>query len=118
MYEPGLIKLDDRVSEVRENVAEDVARDARRYAPKDTGQMASTIRVVNSGKSSRVIVGTNHWYFVEYGTGAHPITAVRRKVLANKEKGEFYGKTVLHPGTPQQPFMRRAIYQRRALRRF
>lgn len=118
MYEPGLLQLNNQVSEVRESVTEDIARDARRYAPKDTGEMASTIRVVHSVKSSRVIVGSNHWYFVEYGTGAHPIKAVRRKVLANKEKGEFYGKTVLHPGTPQNPFMRRAIYQRRALRRF
>jgi HK97 gp10 family phage protein len=47
-------------------ICDDIAQDARAIAPVDTGEMLSTIR--SAGHEGRVYVGSDHWYYVEYGT--------------------------------------------------
>ncbi len=56
-----------------------------------------------------VLVGTPVDYapHVEFGTVAHTITVKNAKVLSNGKK--FFGKTVKHPGTNAQPFLRPAM---------
>jgi len=46
---------------------------------------------------------------IEYGTKPHLIIAKNAKVLANKRTGQFFGKTVHHPGTRPYPMLRPAI---------
>lgn len=114
----GLAALGKYVAHQREKVAEAIADDARRYAPVDSGEMVSTIHTEHFDVSSRVYVGSDHWRDVEYGTKPHVIRAVTKKVLSNNGEAEIFGPVVHHPGTRQQPFMRRALYQRRVLRRY
>lgn len=118
MYEPGLLRMEHQVDDVRHEVAKAVAADARRYAPVDTGEMRSTIRQVRHGRrTDRVYVGTKKWYWMEYGTLPHIIEPKKKKAL-HWPSADHPVKLVKHPGTPEYAFMRRALYQRRIIRRF
>lgn len=110
----GLGQIDIRLNRMNRNMVEDVADDARRRCPVDTGELRASIgtRMVAS-KHGQVTVGTDHWAPTEYGSGPHIIRVRHAKVLYNDETGEFFGRLVHHPGTPEQPFMRPAAYTKR-----
>jgi HK97 gp10 family phage protein len=64
---PGWEQEIEKLSEsLVSRICDDIAQDARAIAPVDTGEMVSTIR--SAGSEGRVYVGSDHWYFVEYGT--------------------------------------------------
>ena len=118
MHEPGLLALEAEVREVRHDVSRAIARDARRYCPVKSGDLKRSI----SGPWSlmftdRIFVNTNHWRFVEYGTPPHLIRPNTKKAL-HWEGALHPVKLVRHPGTEAQPFMRRALFQRRSLPTF
>lgn len=101
-----------------EFIVEAIAADARRGCPVDQGDLLGSIETDHPRRRVwRVKVGTDHWAPTEYGSDPHVITISKKKVLADKETGEIFGRTVHHPGTPEQPFMRPAIYRRRKLPR-
>lgn len=118
MFEPGLLELEHQVNEVRHHVAKAVRDDARRYAPVKTGAMRATIHhTQHSRRTDRVYVGTGHWHYMEYGTLPHIIRPKKKKALF-WAGADHPVKEVKHPGTPEFAFMRRALYQRRIVRRF
>lgn len=98
-------------------ITEAVALDARRGCPVDHGDLLESIEPEYSpdGLIGRVWVGTDHWQPTEYGSEPHIIEVRNKKVLADKEAGEFFGKVVHHPGNAAQPFMRPALFRRRRL---
>lgn len=110
---------------LRRNLAEAIAEDIRRGAPRDTGAMSEHVRVVNDGRQVVIEGGGRPLnrmvpIYVEYGTGPHWIishgyAAGRRYPwpLRNRRTGEVFGPVVWHPGTPAQPFIRPAAYRRR-----
>lgn len=112
MHADGLDALDRRVKAVRGNVAEDIAEDARRLCPVDTGHLRSSIAT----QDDRVWVTADHWAHVEYGTRPHLIESRGKWPLRSKETGAVFGRTVHHPGTEAQPFMRPALMRLRGLR--
>lgn len=115
-YLPGILALEARVQQVHDNVVRGVTFDAIRYAAVDTGEMRSTIhsrRVF--ARRSHVIVGTDHWMFVEFDTRPHIITPNNKEALYWPGAAHPV-KLVHHPGTSAQPFMRPAVYKRRALK--
>lgn len=61
---------EDRIDELSKplvsRILHDIATDARSTAPVDTGEMVGTIREALGER--RVYVGSDHWYFVEFGT--------------------------------------------------
>lgn len=92
-----------------------VADDARAGCPYDSGDLHDSIREVYPGQLvGVVVVGTDHWRETEYGSSPHIIRAHGDYSLRSDD-GEYFGRVVHHPGTPEQPFMRPAIYQRRSL---
>jgi Bacteriophage HK97-gp10, putative tail-component len=107
----GIVKIRALGRRYREATAEDVAKDARRRVPVDSGELRSTIMAVGS----TVRVGTDYWASVEYGSRPHIIQSHGDYPLRNRETGQAFGRLVHHPGTPAQPFMRPALYQRRRL---
>lgn len=113
----GVLRIKGMAREVREAIAEDVATSARRRVPVDTETLKDTIRVKHEADESLVIVGTEYWASVEYGSKPHKIRSTGPWPLRNKEFGEVYGQEVNHPGTPEQAFMRPALYQKRTLHR-
>lgn len=88
-----------------------IARDMRRYCPVRTGALVRTIKV----RGRRIRIGdatVDYALAVEYGTRPHQITPVRKKALF--WPGALHPvKTVHHPGTRAQPFIRPAVYQYR-----
>ena len=117
---------------LKRSLAEAIAKDVRRLAPRDTGMMADNV-VVAEEPDGRVRVevlgGGEHLdprvpIWVEFGTGPHWIISggfalhmKRPYPLRNRETGQVFGPVVWHPGSPAQPFMRPAAYRKRRLGR-
>lgn len=98
--------------------AEAVAILARTLVPKRTGRLMSTIEAnQNRDEKGRyafgykVSAGTSYGYFVHEGTGPSPRWPVNRKVMKFQgSRGDIvYRDFVMHPGTPDQPFLRDAL---------
>ncbi len=98
-------------------ILEDIADDAKRVVPYDSGDLHDSIAVehVPGATEGKVVVGTDHWAPTEYGSGPHTIESQGDYSLHNSETGEYFGKTVNHPGTPEQPFMRPSLYKKRTV---
>jgi hypothetical protein len=115
--DPGWVKQAEiATSRPLHDVVEEIAEDMRHMVPVDKGALHDSIEPdypdVTTG---RVFVSTDHWHETEYGSPPHVIRARNKKVLHNAETGEFFGPVVHHPGTPEQPFMRPALYRQRDL---
>lgn len=108
IYPPGVAEVERRANKLGDDLAEDVAADARRFVPVDTGELRASIRV----SGHQVWVGTDHWAPTEYGSRPHVITTSKRSLRS--AGGQFFGPRVNHPGTPEQPFMRPALFRYRA----
>ncbi|HEX8106105.1 MAG TPA: hypothetical protein VF516_00190 [Kofleriaceae bacterium] len=94
-------------------LTEDIADDARAGCPIDSGDLVESIGTrYPGGLRGIVVVGTDHWVPTEYGSPPHIIYSHGPWSLRSDE-GEYFGRVVHHPGTPAQPFMRPALYQRR-----
>lgn len=99
------------VNEHLHDLAEDVADDARRFAPVDTG----ALRVSINARGNKVWAGGDiapYVMHVEFGTKPHVITPRNKKALYWTGAAHPV-KLVRHPGTEAQPFLRPAIWRRR-----
>lgn len=119
VYNPeGLAAIRHRVERAHDNVVDAVHHDAFRYAAKRTGRMASSITRKDVRRLvSRITVGgegIEYWPTVEYGSHPH-IIRPRKKQALHWAGDRHPSKRVHHPGTPAQPFMRRALYKKRVL---
>lgn len=98
-------------------VVEEMADDARDRCPMDTGELVNSIETRYPGRfRGQVWVGTDHWAPTEYGSAPHLIRSTGPWPLRNKETGQVFGRVVKHPGTPEQPFMRPAAFQKRSVK--
>ena len=96
-------------------VTEAVAVDARRGCPVDTAELLGTIETSYPRLGvGRVHVGTDHWHETEFGSRSHVIRPRNKQALAWPGADHPVAK-VEHPGTPEQPFMRPALYRKRRL---
>lgn len=107
-----------------------VVREAKKNTRKfrKTGNLGRSITMTGTSESSvRIEASASYAAHVEYGTKAHTIRARRAKALRWAQKGGFgpgasrlagsprrgaavyFAKSVRHPGTKPQPFMRPAI---------
>lgn len=102
-------------------LAEAIARDAGRYAPKRTGRLAASYRWEESGDGVRR-VGSDVEYqpYVELGTEPH---LIRPRARAGalwwptiRTAGSHPVPKVNHPGATAHPHLRPALYQRRSVR--
>lgn len=114
----GLAKIKMRASEALGEVLNDIADDARRLVPKDTRELHDSIQVehIPGALEGSVVAGTDHWSATEYGSEPHLIEANGDYSLHNSETGEYFGRIVNHPGTPEQPFLRPALYKKRKIK--
>jgi hypothetical protein len=100
-------------------ITEAVADDARAGCPIDSGDLVETIGTRYPGKLRGVVVvggeDAPYWASVEYGSDPHLIESHGPWSLRSDDN-EYFGRVVHHPGTPEQPFMRPAIYRRRSMR--
>lgn len=112
---PGAIaRLALLVAGAHREVVEEIADDARRYAPVDTGALRESIQVEHDAPGrSRIAAYADYAAEVEYGTRPHVIEPDTKEALAWPGMvGGPYAR-VNHPGTEAQPFLRPAVYKRR-----
>lgn len=87
---------------------------AKREAPVNKqsggGNLRQSIKSRMTGRlSGEIVAHAPYSAAVELGTRPHLITAVNKRVLANRRTGQFFGKVVHHPGTKPNPFFERAV---------
>lgn len=109
-----IARFNEDLDQKRHQIAREVARDARRLAPVDSGDLADSIEWIPGAETDLIVCDAPYWAHVEYGTDPHVIRVRNKKVLRSKE-GVFFGKEVNHPGTPAQPFLRPAMFRARAV---
>lgn len=89
-----------------------VQRNAMRKAPVNKqsggGNLRQSIKTYIQPLKGIVAAEAKYAAAVEKGTRPHIIRA-RGKSLVNKRTGQFFGKTVHHPGTRAQPYLVPAI---------
>lgn len=112
--------LDAELLPRMDRMVDDIADDAARYAPYDTGLLESHIDARRVDDTLwRVHSHAPYTLWVEYPTRAHEIKARRPGgflVWTDPISGaKFAAKRVWHPGTTAQPFLRPALFQVRAL---
>lgn len=104
------VHVDAIQADLRAWLADAVATDARRYAPRDTGFLKTHGIVVSPDNRRVTAIGAgmppneDAPAYVEFGTRPHPIP-----------NAFGLGITVQHPGTEAQPFLRPAAYRKRAI---
>lgn len=87
--------------------------DARNYVHKRTGRLRDSLRAEVQGKVLRVgSLDCNYATDVELGTAAHVILPRNKKALFWPGADHPVAR-VNHPGTPPNPYLRPALFQRR-----
>ena len=93
-----------------EEIAEVGKNLAYASAAKDTGEMADSIqsgtRKLGDRIEAFVVVGSDHWQFVEYGTGQRG--ALTNDATGIQSQGYSHGESI---GQPSRPFMRPALME-------
>lgn len=108
-------------AQVTHSMGARVAELARRYAPRDTGELAASVAHYTGPNYSSVKAEAPHAAYVEFGTWSHNILAPKTGTYTIRPKRpggvlRFRGrdgnivftKKVEHPGIKAQPFMARA----------
>lgn len=91
-----------------------IADDMRRDCPVKTGKLRESIRTLGNQIWVGGLANAPYWAHVEYGTKPHMIIAVNKKALRWESGGAVhFAKTVHHPGTKAQPFIRPNFYKYR-----
>ncbi len=92
-----------------------IKKRAMAKVPVDTGRLKKSIKIkkITGGKS--IGPDTPYDIYVEFGTGPHLIKPVRASVLhwVGKDGKDHFARSVMHPGTRRQPYMRPAMNENR-----
>lgn len=108
------LQLEAHVARFMDRIADDIADDARRFAPVDTGLLKSSIKVHRRGPTTRRIhAHAPYAAWVEYGTRPHIIRPNSKKAL-HWPGARHPVAVVHHPGTRAQPYLRPALFMRRS----
>ena len=81
---------------------------AKSRAPIKTGQLKGSIDHEVKGEQVAVFTNVEYGAAIEFGLEPMLIKVKNKKVLSNGKT--FFGKSVIHPGTNPQPFLRPSIF--------
>lgn len=97
-------------------VGRDVHGIARRNLQRHnrTGRLLGSLRLRTGVMAADVVIGTDHWRFIEYGTPQHEIRPRARRALS-WPRAAHPVRRVQHPGTREYAPMRRALLERKAV---
>jgi len=115
MLPSGLVQLEARSADITKKITREVFRDIQRRVPVDTGELLDSLDMSVASLVGTITVSAEHWAAVEYGTKPHIIRSHGDYALRNRETGQSFGRTVHHPGTEAQPYMRPAVYKKRRI---
>jgi hypothetical protein len=100
--ENGLAEIGRIAVRVRNNALDDMAADAKRLAPVDTGELVLSVHADHA--AGQLVADADHAAAVEMGARPHDIPNAFGR-----------GFTAQHPGTKAQPYLRPAAYRSRVL---
>jgi len=109
-------EIDHAVDRGVEKTATSVESAAKRKAPVETAKLQHSIKMRRL-QTRQYIVGTDLSYApdVEYGTSPHTITADGDYLYFQGSDGQLIQKkSVEHPGTKAQPFLRPALLEHKS----
>lgn len=97
-----------------QRVVDAVALDARDNLAEHSrsGALLDSFRVRRRHLGADLVVGTDHWSYVEFGTAPHDIEPVSRRAL-DWEGAAHPVRRVRHPGTREYAPLRRALRRKR-----
>lgn len=109
----------DRVTErIMHMLAEGIAEEARKRAPRDTGELANSIEVRYGRSSAQVVATAPHAFFLEFGTWSKSVLNPRSGTYTIRPKkpggvlrftgsdgDTVFAKKVEHPGIAPRPFL-------------
>lgn len=108
-------------TQVIHSMGDEVASLGAKYAPRDTGELASSIAVYKGPLEARVKAEAPHAAYVEFGTWSHSVIEPKSGTytIEPKKKGgvlrftagdgkTVYTRKVEHPGIKPNPFMEKA----------
>jgi len=101
-------EIQKKLKECLPSIARRIQNELILVCPVDTGRLVNSIKVKETNEGL-VIWMADYGKYIEFGTPPHIIKPKDKKVLANKKKGEIFGKEVHHPGTRPNPFVRNTI---------
>jgi hypothetical protein len=113
LYEPGMQHMRRLAANLAHAVTDLIYLDVLSDVNYDTGALFRSVRTQKLKWSGRVWIGTDHWFFIEYGVHPHIIRTRTKRTLANPDTRQMYGQRVRHPGHRAYMPMRRALYKRR-----
>lgn len=117
MADDGRAEIDAAIAAYLERVASAIEADAKSGCPVDTGKLANSISHEVSGNTARIGTNVDYALSTEFGSKPHRIYPKRPGGMLN-----FYWEKlgqdvtlpfVRHPGTPEQPFLRPALFRQR-----
>jgi len=107
------------IHNVAQDIADDIRSNIRSAGLVKTGALLRSVRVrKRANGDSRVSIGTDHWWFPEYGTAPHVMIAPPGHVFTFvKPNGErVFTTRINHPGNRAYRVVRRAVYKKRRMR--
>lgn len=54
---------------------------AEEHVPVDTGELKDSLHIVKEGPVRRIVAGTDHWFFPEFGTSTSPEQPYLRPIV-------------------------------------
>jgi phage gpG-like protein len=112
----GRAEIDAAITRYLEKVAVAIEADAKAGCPRDTGRLAESIHheIADGGKTARIGTNVDYALPTEFGSMPHIIRGNPWLAFYWEKMGaDFVGREVHHPGTPEQPFLRPALFRQR-----
>lgn len=103
-YIDAVLKSD--VARATKITADATVAQAKALCPVDQGTLRRSIKAEKRGNDYAVVANAEYAKYVEFGTNPHTISIKNASVLTDGKR--FFGKSVKHPGTKAQPFLRPA----------
>lgn len=113
MADDGRAQIDAAIARVLERVSSAIEADAKTACPKKTGKLANSITHEVSGRTARVSTDVDYALSVEFGSKPHIIRGNPFLAFDGEDGQRVVVREVHHPGTPEQPFMRPALFRTR-----
>lgn len=108
----------DVVDQVLLMIGEEIAQNAREFAPFETGELRNSIEVVKDADGVRIRANAPYAAYVEFGTWSHNVIAPQTGTYTIRPKkpggvlrftgsdgNTVFAKKVEHPGVRPQPFL-------------
>ena len=113
----GRAEIDAAITRLLERIAVEIEADAKAGCPVKTGRLRESIEheVQGAGAATVARIGTNVDYAlaVEFGSRPHIIRGNPFLAFEGRDGETVVRREVHHPGTPEQPFLRSALFRTR-----